>query len=101
MRCHIDGAIDGLDYVLLDELALTQHTDTGTVAVEQVAVLRELGEFEFCHIHECINFVFGPLEVLNTKGIDGDDIDAGFVADFQNLVEQSWSIYRTLSRQSC
>lgn len=94
MTCHIDCAIDGLDYVLLDELALAQDTDAGTVAVEQVAVLRELGEFDFCHIHEGINFVFGPLEVLNTKGVDGDDIDAGFVADFQNLASNRISIYR-------
>lgn len=34
MTCHVDGTIDGLEHVLLDELALTQHADARAVAVE-------------------------------------------------------------------
>lgn len=90
---HIHGAIDGLEYVLLHQFALTQNTDARTVAVEQVAVLRELGEFDFCHIHEGIHFVFGPLEVFNAKGVDGDDFDAGLVADLKDLASSRFSIY--------
>lgn len=94
VTCHVDGAVDGLDYVLLDELALTQDADAGTVAVEQVAVLCELGEFDFCHVHERVNFVFGPLEVFDAEGVDGDDFDAGFVADFKDLGSSRFSIDR-------
>lgn len=92
MTCHIHGPINGLEYVILDELALTQNADASSVAVEQVAVLRELGEFHLCHIHERINFVFGPLEVFNAKGVDGDDFDARFVADFKDLESSRISI---------
>lgn len=101
MTCHIHGAINGLEYVLLDELALTQNADTSSVAVEQVAVLRELGEFHLCHIHERINFVLGPLEVFNAKGVDGDDFDTRFVADFKNLASSRISINQGLWRRSC
>lgn len=34
VACHVDGTIDGLEHVLLDELALTQDADARAVAIE-------------------------------------------------------------------
>lgn len=31
---HLDGVVDGLKHVLLDELALAQHADTSTVSIQ-------------------------------------------------------------------
>lgn len=56
-------------------------------------MLRELGQFDFRHIHERIHFVFGPLEIFNAKGVDGDDLDARFVADFKDLTSSRFNIH--------
>ena len=79
---QIHGAVDGLQDVGLDELALAQDADAGAVALQQLAVLGELCELDFEHVHQGVDFVFGALEVLDTEGVDRHDADSGFVADF-------------------
>ena len=49
-------------------------------------MLGELGELDFEHVHQGIDFVFGALEVFNTEGINRYDADSSFVTDFQDLV---------------
>ncbi len=82
---HIDGAVNGLEHVLLHQPPLAQHTHAGAVPVEQVAMLCQLGEFDFCHVHQGIDFIFRALEILDAESVDGHHFDAGFVAHFENL----------------
>ena len=79
---QLDRPIHGLEHVGLDQLALPQDTDAGAVPLQQVAVLRELRELDFGHVHERVDFVFRPLEVLNAEGVDGHYFHAAFVAHF-------------------
>lgn len=88
---QLDGFVDGLEHVGLDELALSEDPDAGAVSLQQVAVLRQLGELDFRHVHERIDFVLGSLEILDAEGVDGYHSDAGFVAHFQYLSIRSTS----------
>lgn len=56
--CEFHGTVDGFEHVGLDELALAQDADAGAVALEDLAVLRELGEFDFEHVHKGVDFIF-------------------------------------------
>ena len=38
-------------------------------------------QLDLRHRHQGIDFVLGPLEVLNAEGIDGNNLHAGLVAD--------------------
>lgn len=84
---ELDGAVNGLQDVGLDELALSEHADAGAVALQEIAMLGELGELDFEHVHQGIDFVFGALEVLDTEGVNRYDTDSGFIADFEDLYD--------------
>lgn len=47
-------------------------------------MLRELYHLRARHIHKRVDFSPPPLEVLDTEGVDGDGVDAGIVADFED-----------------
>lgn len=49
-------------------------------------MLGHLFKFDFCHCHQRTDLVFGALEVLDAERVDSNDLDASFVADFENLV---------------
>ena len=83
---QVHGAVNGLQDVGLDELALSEHADAGTVALQDLAVLGELRELDFEHVHQGIDFVFGALEVLDTEGINCHNANPSFITDFQDLV---------------
>lgn len=48
-------------------------------------MLGGLQHFYCCKFHESVDFVAGAFKVFDAEGIDGYSMDAGFVADFQNL----------------
>ena len=83
---QVHGAVNGIQDVRLDELALSEHADAGAVALQDFAVLGELRELDFEHVHQGVDFVFGTLEILDTEGVNCHDANPGFVADFQDLV---------------
>ena len=74
--CHGNSLVHSHQYVWADELALPQ----------QSSVLSQLLQLHLCHGHERINFMLRALEVLYAECIDGDNLDASFVADFEDLV---------------
>lgn len=84
--CHGNSLVHSHQYVWADELALPQHSDGCTIAIQQSSVLSQLLQLHLCHGHERINFMFRALEVLYAECIDGDNLDASFVADFEDLV---------------
>ena len=85
MARHADGTVNSFEDVGFEDVALPQELDARAVAVEDLAVLGELGELDLGHVHESVDFVFGAFEILDTEGVDGDDFAAGFVADFEDL----------------
>jgi hypothetical protein len=74
--------IDCFQELGLHQLLLAQDPDAGTVAIQKIAMLYQLRQFDLCHVHERVDLVLGALEVLDTEGVDGDDLDAGLVAYF-------------------
>jgi hypothetical protein len=78
--------VDRFDHIRLYQLAVSQDADGSSITVEQCSVLCQLPELELRQFHESVYFVLRALEVLDTKCIDGNDLDAGLVADFQDLV---------------
>lgn len=97
---HFHSTIHRLEDIRLDEFSLTEDADPRAVPVEQVAVLDELFEFDLRHVHQGIDFVFRPLEVLDTEGVDRDVSDARLVAYFEDLLcastsalDSSWRIF--------
>jgi hypothetical protein len=80
VRSHGDRLVDSRQNVLLHKIALTQHSNGGTIAVEECSMLRQLLELDLGHGHESIDFVFGALEVLDAEGIDGHYFDTSLVA---------------------
>jgi hypothetical protein len=85
------GLVHGLENVWLDEVALAQNADRGAVSVEKSTVFRQLLELDLGHGHEGIDLVLGALEVLDAEGVDGDDLDASLVADFEYLHTCQWA----------
>ena len=53
-------------------------------------MLSQLSQFDFCHLHKRVDFVFGALEVFNAECVDGYYLDTSFVAYFQDLGEISF-----------
>jgi hypothetical protein len=78
--------IDSLQQLRLNQLLLPQNPYTGTISIQQIPMLYELSQFDLRHVHERVDLVLGPLEVLDAEGVDGHHLDAGLVADFQYLV---------------
>ncbi len=48
-------------------------------------MLRQLRQLDLRHVHQSVHLVLGSLEVLDAKGVDGDHLDTGKVAYFQDL----------------
>lgn len=48
-------------------------------------MLTQLRELNFRNLHERVDLVEGTLKVFDGEGVDGDDLDAGLVADFEDL----------------
>lgn len=80
-----NSLINRFDDIRLHQLAVPQDADRSTVAVEQSSMLCQLSEFELRQLHEGIYFVLRAFEILNAEGIDGDHLDTGLVANFQDL----------------
>ena len=82
---HGNSLIDGFQNIGLDEFPLTQHSDGCAITVEKSTVLSQLLELDLGHGHQRVHLVFGALEVLNAERVDGHHLDAGLVANLQNL----------------
>lgn len=85
MGRQLDRSIHRLENIRLDQFPLSEDPYPGTVPVEQLPVLHELFQFDLGHVHECVDLVLCPLEVLDAEGVDGDVGDARLVTDLQNL----------------
>lgn len=83
------GLVDGFQYVRFDQTALPKDANRCTVSIKQCTVFGQLFQLHFRHAHERIDLMFRTLEVLYTKGVDCNDLDAGFVAHFENLLRAS------------
>ena len=82
---HRDSVVDGFEDIGFYEVSLAEDLYARTIAIEDVPVLDELCELDFCHFHQSVHLVLGSFEVLDAEGVDGDMGDAGFVAHFQYL----------------
>lgn len=105
--CQIDCLVNRLQHVRLDQIPLAKYSDTSPVSVQQISMLCKLKELDLCHFHKRIDLVLGPLEVLDAERVNGHHLDAGFVADFENLQvvsevvhSQLYSLVRTLATAS-
>lgn len=48
-------------------------------------MLSQLRQLRLRHVHQCVDFVFRALEVLDAEGIDGNTLYANLVAHFEDL----------------
>lgn len=48
-------------------------------------MLCDLREFDLEHVHQGIDLIFAPLEILNAEGIDRDDLDTALIAHLEDL----------------
>lgn len=85
---HLHRPVHRLQYIRLDQLTLPENLYAGAVLFQQIAMLHQLRELHLGHVHQRIDLVLGPLEVLDGEGVDGDHLDAGFVADLEDLGER-------------
>lgn len=83
--CHFNGPVDEGQHVRGDQIPLSGYSDARAVSIQQLAMLDELGQLRLGQCHQTLDLASGPVEVLDTKGVDRDDLDAGLVADFENL----------------
>lgn len=86
---HGDRPVDCIQDILLHEIPLAQYPDGCAIAVQERTVFSQLLELDLSHGHERIDFMLGALEVLDTEGVDCDDLDTSFVAHLEDL--QAWS----------
>lgn len=82
---HLGRTVNVCQQVWFDQFSLTQYSDRHAIAVKKIAMLQKLGEFDFGHIHQTINLILRPLEVLNAEGVNSHDLHAGLVTDFEHL----------------
>jgi hypothetical protein len=85
MGRHCNGLVNRHQYVWADELALPQYPNGCAVAIQQSSMLGQLLQLHLRHGHERINFMLRALEVLYAECVDGDNLDASLVADFEDL----------------
>lgn len=67
-----------------DQIKTPQYLDTSTVSVQQLPMLNELLELHLGQLHQAVDLILGPVEVFQTKSIDGDHLDTTLVANLQN-----------------
>lgn len=48
-------------------------------------MLDELFQFNLGHCHQTLNLIFRPVEVLDAEGVDGNNLNAGLITDFEYL----------------
>ena len=78
----LDSSVNNLEKIGGHEIPLSQHAHTSTISFEQFSMLNQLLQLELRQLHEAIDFVFGPIVVLDAESIDSYDLDAALVADF-------------------
>lgn len=81
--CH--GLVDNLQDIFPYHLSLAEDADARAVAVEDVSVGGQLLQLDLGQLHKPLDFVLGPVVVLDAEGVDGDDLDAAPIADFHDL----------------
>jgi hypothetical protein len=86
VRGKVYGPVDCLEDIRFQELTLAQHSNACSIAIKKFAMLSQLNELDACHIHERIDFIFRSLEILNAERVYCHDFDAGFVANFEDLI---------------
>ena len=101
MRSHGYCFVNGFDHVRLDHITLAEDSYRCAITVKQGPVLGQLQQFELCHSHQSVDFVFRALEVLDTECVDGHDFDTCFVADFEYLGTRfsKTGMYKTCRRK--
>lgn len=72
---HLGAFFDHVEDVLAKQRKVSKELHPDAELVENVTMLGQLAELGHCHVHERINLVFRPLEVLDAERIDGDTPD--------------------------
>lgn len=81
-------SIDLLEHILPHQTPIPKHPYGSAVSLKQRPVLTHLGESRLGHVHQAVDFVFAPLEVLDAEGVDGDVFHAAFVTHLQHPRER-------------
>lgn len=82
---HAAGFVDRYQHIISDKGSITQYLDLGTIAVEQLSVLRYLSKLDLGHVHERVDLEPRALKVLDAKCVYRYDFDTRLVADFKDL----------------
>ena len=97
--CQDLGFLDSFEKIRLHEVASAEDFEAGSVSFQDFAVLVNLRDLGFEHVHQTVYFVLGALKVLDTECVDRHDFHARFVADFENL--GIWGRLRQLGLLMC
>lgn len=82
---QLDCLIQRLKNIWANQLSLSKHLNAAAIAIQEFTMLSHLGQSVLSHVHQGINFVLGPFEVLYTKGINSDGLDPYLIADLERL----------------
>ena len=82
---HFNGFVHLLENIGSDHVSLPKKLHPRAVSLQELAVLRNLSQLDFGHVHQRLNFEFGALEVFDAERVYGDDSDANLVAYFEGL----------------
>jgi hypothetical protein len=70
-----------LEHVWRDQVQPPEYPHTRAISVQQLSMLYELLQLDFGELHKPVDLVLGAVEVLETEGVDCDDLNAALVAD--------------------
>jgi hypothetical protein len=79
---QVDSLVDCSEDVRFEQVEAAENAHFRTISIQQVSVLRHLGELHLGHVHERIDLEFGALEVLDAERVDGDHFDTTLITDF-------------------
>lgn len=100
MLCRFNNTVDHFQHIGADKIPLSLHTNADSVPIQNCTVLHELLQLDFGQLHQTIHLVLRSVVVLDAKGIDSDDLDTTFVADFKDLRKKRGVVrFAVLSRQ--
>lgn len=97
---QVDSLVDCSENVRLEQVEAAEDAHFRTISIQQISMLRHLGQLHLGHVHESIDLEFGAFEVLDTERVDCDHLDTTFITDFQDLVEEQPSQYQIRNTSS-
>lgn len=54
---HLNGFVNRFEHVRFDQGTISQHPNADAVSIHQVAMLGQLRQLDFSHVHQSINLV--------------------------------------------